>query len=46
MYWLWTEYGVKNIPAKRERKEGEKPLVNIIGPSYGTFNMYSDLSRD
>jgi chlorophyllide a reductase subunit Z len=43
--WLWTEYGVKHIPERSMRKEGEKPRVNIIGPAYGTFNMYSDLAE-
>ena len=45
MYWLWSEYGVKNIPERKPRKEGEKPRVNIIGPAYGTFNMPSDLAE-
>jgi chlorophyllide a reductase subunit Z len=45
MYWLWTEYGVKHIPERPVRKEGEKPRVNIIGPAYGMFNMYSDLAE-
>jgi len=45
MYWLWTEYGMKEIPARPPRKEGEKPRVNIIGPAYGTFNLYSDLAE-
>ncbi|MFZ9394596.1 MAG: chlorophyllide a reductase subunit Z [Erythrobacter sp.] len=43
--WLWTEFGPKKVPARRERKEGEKPKVNIIGPSYGMFNMASDLAE-
>jgi chlorophyllide a reductase subunit Z len=44
MNWLWTEYGLKKIP-QRVRPEGEKPRVNIIGPAYGSFNLYSDLAE-
>ena len=44
MYWLWSEYGLKKVP-KRVRKENERPRVNIIGPSYGTFNSPSDLAE-
>jgi chlorophyllide a reductase subunit Z len=48
MYWLWSEYGLRKVPARKpfeERPVGEKPRVNIIGPSYGTFNSASDLAE-
>jgi 3,8-divinyl chlorophyllide a/chlorophyllide a reductase subunit Z len=44
IYWLWQQYGLRKIP-ERVRKEGEKPRVNIIGPSYGMFNGPSDLAE-
>ena len=43
--WLWTQFGPKKVPKSRARKEGEKPLVNIVGPIYGVFNMPSDLAE-
>jgi 3,8-divinyl chlorophyllide a/chlorophyllide a reductase subunit Z len=43
--WLWTQFGTKKVPALRARKEGEKPKVNIIGPTYGMFNLASDLAE-
>ncbi len=51
MFWLWGEYGVKRgaVPEAKPRvadKDGVvRPLVNIIGPAYGTFNMPSDLAE-
>jgi 3,8-divinyl chlorophyllide a/chlorophyllide a reductase subunit Z len=43
--WLWTEFGPKKVHAPSILKEGEKPKVNIIGPSYGMFNMPSDVAE-
>ncbi len=51
MYWLWTEYGIKrgDVPEAKPRVADAdgviRPLVNIIGPAYGTFNMPSDLAE-
>jgi chlorophyllide a reductase subunit Z len=48
MAWLWSEYGLRHIPARKplaERAPAEKPRVNLIGPCYGTFNMPSDLAE-
>ncbi|HKL62860.1 MAG TPA: nitrogenase component 1, partial [Woeseiaceae bacterium] len=45
MQWLWTEYGTKRIRKPKKRKDGDKPLVNIIGPIYGYFNTVSDLAE-
>lgn len=43
--WLWTEFGVKKVPALRPRREGAKPKVNIVGATYGMFNLPSDLAE-
>ena len=47
LLWLWTEYGAKHgkRPNPKPRNEGDKPRVNIIGPSYGMFNTPSDLAE-
>ena len=48
MYWLWQQHGLRHVPQRTpfgERKAGEKPRVNIIGPSYGAFNCPSDLAE-
>jgi chlorophyllide a reductase subunit Z len=45
LVWLWQQYGVKRIPARKPRAAGVRPRVNIIGPSYGMFNMPSDLAE-
>jgi chlorophyllide a reductase subunit Z len=42
--WLWAEYGLRQVPA-RNRKDGDKPRVNLLGPPYGMFNMPSDLAE-
>jgi 3,8-divinyl chlorophyllide a/chlorophyllide a reductase subunit Z len=48
IYWLWQQYGLRKVPERvpfKDRKAGEKPRVNIIGPSYGMFNGPSDLAE-
>ncbi|MFU8765563.1 MAG: chlorophyllide a reductase subunit Z [Haliea sp.] len=55
MAWLWTRFGAKEGEKRRKRAEAlrasgkaqdpARPLVNIIGPSYGMFNTWSDLAE-
>jgi chlorophyllide a reductase subunit Z len=44
LYWLWQQHGPRQVPA-RERKPGEAPRVNLIGPAYGMFNGPSDVAE-
>jgi chlorophyllide a reductase subunit Z len=44
MVWLWDNYGAKKA-AKRKRPDDAAKRVNIIGPCYGNFNMWSDLAE-
>ena len=43
--WLWTEFGPKKKHGPKVLADGERPKINIIGPSYGMFNMPSDLAE-
>ena len=45
MLWLWSEYGMRQVPACKPRAPGERPRVNILGPMYGYFNTWSDLAE-
>jgi chlorophyllide a reductase subunit Z len=47
LFWLWNQFGAhgKSKGAGKARKPGSKPRVNIVGPMYGTFNMWSDLAE-
>ena len=46
LFWLWNQYGVQaKTKAAKAVRPGGKPTVNIVGPMYGTFNMWSDLAE-
>jgi chlorophyllide a reductase subunit Z len=45
IYWLWSEFGPKKLKKRAPRPDGARPLVNIIGPIFGTFNMPSDVAE-
>lgn len=45
LLWLWREFGTKKVKPVKERAEGVKPRVNIVGSIYGTFNAWSDLAE-
>ncbi len=47
LLWLFQQFGPKKRakPKKPARDPGRKPRVNIIGPSYGYFNTWSDLAE-
>jgi len=52
IYWIWDEFGRKKAKNRQDNPliqkklaKREKPLVNVIGPIYGTFNMASDLAE-
>ncbi|ABC23773.1 chlorophyllide a reductase subunit Z [Rhodospirillum rubrum] len=43
--WLWSEFGAGKRTKTPARPAEAKPRVNIIGPSYGMFNMWSDIAE-
>jgi chlorophyllide a reductase subunit Z len=51
MVWLWNQYGAgaKGKRAKKGKAKDasicQRPRVNIVGPSYGVFNTWSDLAE-
>ena len=43
--WLWTQFGPKKAAKARPRAADAPTRVNIIGPTYGMFNLASDLAE-
>jgi chlorophyllide a reductase subunit Z len=51
LYWLWSQFGKRSAgdatgtkrPARPRRPA--PPCVNLIGPSYGCFNSWSDVAE-
>jgi chlorophyllide a reductase subunit Z len=45
LLFLWQNRNHFVAPAGAARPRPERPAVNIIGPTYGNFNSYSDLAE-
>ena len=45
LFWLWTQFGAKKRKPRAPATADTRPVVNIIGAMYGTFNMPSDLAE-
>lgn len=48
MSWLWRQYGATSKGPGRglgQARKGRSPVVNIIGPTYGYFNTWSDVAE-
>lgn len=45
LYWLWNRFGASKRAKARPGGRGGKPKVNLIGPSYGCFNSWSDAAE-
>lgn len=47
MYWLWAEFGAERAASNdaKSSKATKRPRVNLIGPSYGCFNSWSDVAE-
>jgi 3,8-divinyl chlorophyllide a/chlorophyllide a reductase subunit Z len=49
LVWLWTQFGAdaarKAKGKGKARPEPARPRVNLIGPSYGCFNSWSDVAE-